>query len=308
MEEIDLAALVVEVKALDARTITNHLGRALLHVGLLAIGHSNPDLATRLHALEDQKPFTVSGLMGAKGILYGKVMPGDRAWFRITGLSQEVAAALLAYHATIQAQLQANTPEIVDLDRMAWEITAVHIEGTDWANCSSYQALIQRQLIPPTHLTFNFVTPTTFRSQSVNMPLPLPALVFGSLLTRWTMFTPHRLRDLPQDQLDVFIAHHVVICQHALQTALIRGKQSSKEIGFTGQVTFELLPESEHLQKHNPDLEAHIQREYRWFALTLALQSDFAFYSSIGRKTTTGMGMARDGQRHTLYKEERRPR
>jgi CRISPR/Cas system endoribonuclease Cas6 (RAMP superfamily) len=67
-------------------------------------------------------------------------------------------------------------------------------------------------------------------------------------------------------------------------------------MGFTGQVTYELLPESDHLQKHNPDLEAVIQANYRWFALTLALLADFAFYSSIGRKTTTGMGMAREGK------------
>lgn len=298
MQDVDLVALVIEIRALDAREIRNHLGRALQHFGLVVIGHSNPALADQLHENEDQKPFTVSGLMGPKGILYGKIAPGDRAWVRITGLSQAVADALLAYHHFVQARLEQNTAEIIDLDRTAWTITALHVNGAEWAGCSSYQRLIQRQLIPPTHLAFQFLSPTTFRSQTVNMPLPLPSLVFGSLLTRWGLFTPHRLRDLPQEQVDLFIAHHVMIAGHELKTALVRGKQGGKEIGFTGSVRYELLRESDHLQKHAPETEALIQKEYRWFALTLSLLADFAVYSSIGRKTTTGMGMARDGEKN----------
>jgi CRISPR-associated endoribonuclease Cas6 len=295
MQDIDLMALVIELKALMPTTIDNHMGRTIQRSGLLAIGETNPALAALIHGMDEQKPFTVSGLMGSHGILYGRVQPGDRAWIRLTGLSADIAAALLAYSETLRAKLQTETV-VMQMDRMDWAITAVHHEGHPWAGRSSYQTLLQRQLIPPTHLSLNFVTPATFRSQTVNMPLPLPALVFGSLLSRWTLFTPHRLRDLPQDQLDLFIAHHVVICQHKIQTALVRGKQGGKEIGFSGQAAYELLPQSDHLLRHNPDLEALIQKEYHWFALTLALLADFAFYSGIGRKTTTGMGMTRDGK------------
>jgi CRISPR/Cas system endoribonuclease Cas6 (RAMP superfamily) len=133
-------------------------------------------------------------------------------------------AALSAYYDSIQNQLHRDERVTLQMDHIDWLITAIHKESHAWAGRSSYQTLIQRQLIPPTRLTFHFVTPTTFRSQTVNMPLPLPALVFGSLLSRWSLFTPHRLRDLPQDQLDMFIAHHVVIAHHKLQTALVRGK------------------------------------------------------------------------------------
>lgn len=137
--------------------------------------------------------------------------------------------------------------------------------------------------------------PPTFRSQMVNMPLPTPSLVFGSLLARWMNFTAHRLRDLPQDQVTVFIQHHILISQHNIHTQLVRGKQGGKEIGFVDEVVYELAYKSDYLGKHEPELEAMLRDEHIWFARAIDLLADFAVYSSIGRKTTTGMGVVKSG-------------
>ena len=297
MYPTDLIAWVIECRALSPARIDNHMGRALQFFGLNQIGRVNPNLAERLHDDDDQKPITASGLMRPNGILYGDVKPNDNAWIRITGLSAEIATALLTLHTDMKKQLSAGESVTIELDRTLWSVTNTHIEGHVWAGNGSYQALIDRQAnsTPAKMIKFSFLSPTTFRSQTVNIPLPTPSLVFGSLLARWMNFTSHRLRDLPQDQVTAFIQHHILISQHNIRTQLVRGKQGGKEIGFVGEVMYELAHKSDYLGKHEPELEAMLRDEHVWFARTIDLLADFAMYSSVGRKTTTGMGMVKSG-------------
>lgn len=295
MPETDLVALVLELEAQVATFIDDHMGRALQQVGLSILGQHDPELAQRIHDTDDLKPFSVSGLMRGERLFFGKVEVGTRTWIRLTGLSSETALALLSYARQLHLKIQAEQAPLIEIDRMPWRIVDAHLSDSHaWAGVSSYQTLIerQRQARPPESIRLRFITPTTFRSNAVNLPLPLPHLVFGGLLTRWTQFTPHRLRDLPQNQLDAYIAHHLVLSQYQLQTILVRGKQGGREIGFVGEVTYDLLRVSDHLHKHDPELEALIQAQSVWFARTIGLLADLARWSGVGRKTTTGLGMA----------------
>lgn len=297
MFPIDLIAWVIECRATSPTTIDNHMGRAVQQFGLTCIQSVNKALSDSLHDDTDQKPFTVSGLMGKSGSLSGDVKAGASAWIRLTGLSSDVAQALMQSHDQMRQRLAGDTPVLIELDRMAWQVVAVHIENHAWAGNGSYQGLIDRQANsdPAKTIRLSFLSPTTFRSQSVNVPLPTPSLVFGSLLTRWMTFTSHRLIDLPQDQVTAFINHHVLISQHHIRTQLVRGKQGGKEIGFVGEVVYELARTSDYLQKNDPSLEALLKQEHLWFARTIDLLADFAVYSGVGRKTTTGMGMVKSG-------------
>lgn len=293
----DLVALVIELKALIPTYIDNHLGRAVQYLGLNLIDHYDPALAQRLHDDDDQKPFTASGLMQDHQILYGEVQVNEAAWVRLTGLSSEVAAVLLHYAEQTRLAIASGAVLQIELDRLPWQITALHVDadGHPWAGKTTYQALIERHTPakPATKLELTFASATTFRSQRVNLPLPLPSLVFGSLLSRWTAFTSHRLRDLPHEQLDAYIDHHVLLSRHEVHTTLIRGKQGGKEIGFVGSAGYELARRSDHLLHHAPELENLLQQEGIWFARTLGLLAEFAFYSGVGRKTTTGMGIVK---------------
>jgi len=297
MYSTDLIAWVIECRALSPARIDNHMGRALQFFALNLIGTVNPDLAERLHDDDDQKPITVSGLMRNGGIVYGDIKPEDAVWIRITGVSAEIASALLIAHTDMQGRLAHGETVTIELDRTLWAVKHVQIDGHAWAGNGSYQALIDRQAnsTPAKTVKFAFLSPTTFRSQTVNLPLPTPSLVFGSLLVRWMTFTSHRLRDLPQDQVTAFIQHHILISQHNIRTQLVRGKQGGKEIGFVGEVVYELAHKSDYLGKHDPELEALLRDEHIWFARTIDLLADFAIYSSVGRKTTTGMGMTKSG-------------
>jgi CRISPR-associated endoribonuclease Cas6 len=291
----DLVSLVLELAALMPTYIDNHMGRAVQQFGLDLLAQVDADLAQRIHDLDDLKPFTVSGLMDHQGITYGSIQAGDRRWIRLTGLSAQVSAVLLHYHQISSERLKSAERVTIELDRLPWKLERVHVADHLWAGTNSYQSLIDwhTRAQPADELRLTFFTPTTFRSQTVNFPIPSPTLVMGSLLSRWIAFTSHQLRDLPQEPLDAFIAHHLLIQQYQLQTDLVRGKQGSKEIGFYGQVTYAITRKSDYLAKNQPEMEALLQREHRWLARTVALLAEFAFYSGVGRKTTTGMGMTR---------------
>jgi CRISPR/Cas system endoribonuclease Cas6 (RAMP superfamily) len=72
----------------------------------------------------------------------------------------------------------------------------------------------------------------------------------------------------------------VMVSRHRIETSILNFKQGSRQIGFVGEVLFGvqrgLIP---------PEAQAG-----------LGLLAAFAFYSGVGIKTTTGMGMARATQ------------
>lgn len=294
--EPDLVALVLEIRALVPTHIANHMGRAVQHFGLMVLNETDPDLAQEIHDRDDLKPFTVSGFMTDDGLFFGDVNEGDQLWIRITGASQAVSTALIAYQEKIHKQLASQQKVIVRLNHLPWAVAGICMDEHLWAGNFTYATFVERHrnARPPCEVTLQFLSPTTFNSMGANTPLPLPPLVFGSLLSRWIAFTDHRLRDLPDNQLDAFFEHHISIIRYSTATEQIRGKARRSVVGFSGEVCYEIHRKSTHLQKHQPELEALLRREHRWFARTVGLLADFAFYSGIGRKTATGMGTARE--------------
>lgn len=293
----DLAALVICLRATVPTHINQHMGRAVFQFGLTILARFDETLAQTIHDMTEEKPFTSSGLMttrmdGAVFTVNGDLNKGDMVWIRLTGLRADVVAALDHYRKGIRERQGEKVIE--ELNRLPWEVVSATWDH-EWGGLTSYQNLIDRHRVarPAYQLTLEFASATTFRSNSVNMPFPLPYLVFGSLLSRWQSFTHHRLRDLPDDQVDSFIENRVLLSRYDLQTALYYYKNGGKEIGFTGKATFDLSKKSAHLEKHDPELEALLQKEFIWMARLMGLLADFARFSGIGRKTTTGMGMGR---------------
>ncbi len=300
MLDSDLAALIIRLRATMPIRLSQHMGRAIHALFFRLIGEP---LASAIHPqLEEgthrEMPFTVSGLLrtGSSDPLFGNIQPGDTAWIRITGLTSEVVAALIGYRTRVREQLARGEIVYEDIDYMPWQVTDVDWDSHTLPGLFSYGQLIDmhKHGRPAQQITLHFASTTTFRSQSVNLPLPLPHLVFGSLVTRWQAFTNCRLRELSDDQVDAFVRHHILLSRHDIESTLYRFKQGGKEVGFTGSAAFEFIIRSEHLQKQDPSLERLLQREYIWFARTMMLLTDFAYYSGIGRKTTSGMGLIRN--------------
>ena len=122
-------------------------------------------------------------------------------------------------------------------------------------------------------ITLFFASPTTFRRGDINLPLPVPRLVFQSLYEKWQHFCPHL--PLKEDLLD-FIDQNLFPAEYDLQTNMVNFGKNAMYVGFTGRCTF--------------GLKQRTIQTYPEHARQVDLLASFAFYAGVGQKTTMGMG------------------
>ena len=149
-----------------------------------------------------------------------------------------------------------------------------------WAGTGTCEALARLHLIggrrPAPRVELQFTTPTTFHSQGRSMPLPLPRLVFGSLLDRWNAFAPLRI----DPEILVVVEQACTIARYDLRTEAVP-LGGGLQIGFVGRCTYGLPP----------GRGIRPADEYAWRVLHLL--ANFAFFAGVGAKTTMGMGTVR---------------
>ncbi|MEW5961249.1 MAG: CRISPR system precrRNA processing endoribonuclease RAMP protein Cas6 [Chloroflexota bacterium] len=274
-----LTSLILTLQSPTAATLPSTLGRAGQALLLQLIGARTPALAEALHQGDGPRPYTVSNLVIGKrtgGSL--QVEAGQAGWLRFTGLNPEVSQQLQA--------LAAAPPETATLNGHLFTVVGATLDPADhpWAGQTRYQDLaapflLGGQVPPAPRVRLEFASPTTFKSQGRYVPLPLPELVFGSLLDRWQSFAPVALHP----EVRRFAAEAVVLSQYELRTVSLPYKQGGLQIGFTGQATF-----------------AALNRDRYWLNI-LHLLAAFSFYSGIGYQTGAGLGQTRavDGRRET---------
>src|SRR5262249_7886296 len=129
----------------------------------------------------------------------------------------------------------------------------------------------------------HFATPTAFRHNGLLVPLPLPELVYGSLIRAWDSFSPLKL----PVQLQDFLALSVAIARHRIATQIFTLSRNEKHVGFTGSAEYVVL-----LAKGG--LSEDVFRQY---VQSIALLTDFAFYTGVGIRTAVGMGQLRAERR-----------
>lgn len=151
--------------------------------------------------------------------------------------------------------------------RRRWVPEAVEDEGP-WAGREDWGQLLAGEEMRSARLVW--CTPTAFRQGDVDLPLPLPRLVFGGLLEKWNRFSP---RPLVWEVLA--LERQLVVSGHRLATrAFFDGRAEIP--GFVGWTEFRLLRGAEEGQR-------------RAFSALVR----FAPYAGVGRKTTHGMGLVR---------------
>ena len=121
-----------------------------------------------------------------------------------------------------------------------------------------------------------FLSPTSFRSHDMHFPLPDPALVYQSWLTRWNAFAPEELR-INVALLDV-VAAHVAVGRYSLRTEMVDLGSNRKMVGFVGSVQFNVV-------RAGKIGDEWLRR--------LNLLADYAAFCGTGHKTAHGMGQTR---------------
>ena len=265
-----LTSLVFVLHTEKTVTIARNVGAASHAVFLSLIAELAPELAERIHRPDQQRPFTCSSLVGGRprGAMQ-ELAPDQDLFLRYTGLTEEVSAHL--------QNLAAAPPPKLQLLNAALNVTAATLDPDvhPWAGQATYEALAARRLrpgnAPERHTTLRFVSPTAFRSGGRVVPLPLPDLVYGSLVNKWNAFANVAISEEVRRYADECMG----VSRYRLETRAIRSRGGSMQIGFTGRCRFTAF---------NSD---------RYWLAVVQLLTDYAFYAGIGYQTTMGMGQAR---------------
>ncbi len=268
-----LYASIIRLHALHPGALTHDSGQWANAAFYNLIGQVDPDLATALHGWNGRKPFTISGLNGLPHAHRGDVSvpAGWQCWLRVTTLSETV------FQPFIQRFLRGGARPQVQVGPLACGVSEVLTTpgAHAWAGCVDADDLLA-QAEPVERLKLEFASPTTFNlgrdpGSSPHYALfPHPALVFGSLASKW--------REVISPELEVAyiedIAAEARVSEYRLQTQNLRWRGYIQK-GFIGTCLYDLR-----------DMAAY---DRAW----LCALADFAFYAGVGGKTPQGMGQCR---------------
>ncbi len=252
---------------------SGHLTYALV---LDWVRSADPSLAKRCHDDAKFKPFTVSSLTS-------RVRPEEEqvhipkyteCRFRFTTLDQRlydvlssVVCGLLAKKARLE--IAGHTFQLLDVfqEPDSDQEGAPEPGRRSLGRLTSFSELVCLAA-PVRTVTLRFHSPTAFRQNLRNLPIPLPLQVFGGLRRKWESYSPVPLpAPLPDEVLD-----DIVISQLRLSSKLwVYPKH--KSVGAVGRCTYELLGK-------------HDEQTLR----ALSVLADFAFFAGVGYRTTMGMG------------------
>ena len=245
------------------------LGRAAHAAVLRLVAAGDAALAERLHQDERVKPLTVSLLSRPHD------QAGDDGSYavRITALEPALEALVATWTAASMGALL--------LVRQEFAVERVVHTATDhlWAGQQGYEAMLQEVMLgpgaPPSRWVLQFDSPVTFRQRGMNQPLPLPDLVFGSLLDKWNWLSP---LPLPEAEVRAFVSAGVAVNRFALRSAVVPTKNRAVQIGAVGRCTYVAMGRD------------------RAMLAYLDVLARFAFYCGMGAGTARGFGRTRCGE------------
>jgi CRISPR-associated endoribonuclease Cas6 len=237
-----------------------------------------------VHSVAGLKPFSTALLLSERQRRAEYIRAGEELKIRFTFLDDSLYPLLARYFL--------STPDL-NFDLVRTELTVARIlatpqSGEEWAGCASFAELWEQASDEERTFTFQFATPTFFKRgggpayPDLIVPLPLPDLLFGSLLRNWNQFAPTSF--VEATLFKEVCEHHLEIMHHRISSQFARlvfqredGQYRTTTIpGFVGTCAFRLVA------LHDPAL-----------VKTLNALADFAFYAGIGARTTMGFGVAR---------------
>ena len=241
------------------------------------INQADSEIAQEIHDSQGLKPFTLSPFRwnGKEAVIEnGRLKEGTECWFRITLLKDQLFES-------ISKMMLKGTPRLQLGDRNLILTRMLSTPGSNnpWANFQSYIEIISATSSKRT-IPMEFHSATTFRQRDLDMPLPIPRLVFQSYLSKWNAFMPAALFTsrsvlvLSEELLDL-VEQHLAVSFCQISTVAIRDVRSLT-VGFKGSCSFRFV--------------GRVPDKYVWQINILA---NYGYYAGTGRKTTMGMGMTR---------------
>lgn len=276
---MELLSLVLTLRPAAAppaeRPLPVWWARAAHALLLRVVRQYDPSLAEQLHEGSETRPFTASSLLGS--FPQGSLDPAGDYSLRFTSLQPALTDILLN---SLQPAAPLAVNSLVELDDLPFQVTAAHTTptGHPWARTASYAELAGAWLVnpqpPPRHITLQFTSPTAFHSQERQQPLPLPELLFNSLLERWNAFAT---LSFPAETRR-FAAECLALSRFKLESRSVPLKRGALRIGAVGLASYIAL------------------KQDRYWLGVLHTLAEFALFSGVGQGVSAGMGQCRKTQ------------
>lgn len=244
--------------------------------GLAADLHMN----TQAEASNLVRPFTASSLTGR--FVKGALDPMEIYTLRLTAFRPDVAGIL--YTAAGSGALAPG--KIIELDYIPFEVVSIQpsLQGSQppsvdkrslWAAVSSYQELSAPYLLAkqaaPRRVSMQFGSPTTFKSGGMHVPIPMPELVFGSLLERWNAYAPISF----PAEVRRYAGECLAVSKYVLESRPVPMKSGGLRVGAVGRISYTTLNYDQY-----------------WMSVIATLTA-FSLFAGVGVGTSTGLGQAR---------------
>jgi len=279
-----LLSLLLPLTATNRYPILGALGRPANAWLLRELTRRRSDLAQLLHDDKGVKPYTVSTLLDDRGrpLAAGTwLQPGQTCWLRVTTFEQRLSEMLL--------EMVKDLPARLSLYKMEFRLDGWTLDPAQhpWAGQTSFVALAQTERVNgrSREVRLEFASPTAFRSEGADVPLPIPALILRSHWQRWNAVVPEPM------QIHALWPEFTAACVRVNELTAVNTERwifgegtRGAATGFTGTAGLILLPE-----RQCRDWAAC------WEDADRVLQSlaQFAFYCGTGHHTTIGMGQTR---------------
>jgi CRISPR-associated endoribonuclease Cas6 len=266
-----LVSWVVGVQPTGAVTVAANQGRAVHAWFLEQVGRVDAGLAEELHAGQTQRPFTVSNLLG-----YGKRRGDEVTLLPEKSYALRFTSFAPALSTLVQQRLAPEPPASLTLGSATLQVVSNTTDHNahPWAGTDSFEDLVQRHTLGgrvSRGVGLRFASPTLFRSNDMNVPLPLPGLVFGGLLDKWNAFAPLQLH--PDARR--FAEDCLAVSRYRLETRRVAFGGRRAVAGCVGECFYA------------------IQSSDRYWTGVIHLLAAFAFYAGAGRQTTMGLGQCK---------------
>lgn len=270
-------SLVLQGYPNDDVPVAHVQGPILQAMFLSLIRQVDPVLNQRLHDESEYRPYTLSplGIVAQNRDFHGYWLPRDQmiraetpCYVRITFLDDDLFATFSSY---FLSRIE-PTFRLGDTQFTATDVLVGADSQQRWGRFISYQQLVEQASDTEHRLYLRFLTPTCFRMGDLDLPLPLPRLVFRSFQKRFEEFTGIAV---PPEFVEGVERYVGIARLKRLKTELIKTKYVMLS-GFTGEVIFEVT------SKAPPELIRYVN-----------LLADYAFFCGTGRKTTVGMGQTK---------------
>jgi CRISPR-associated endoribonuclease Cas6 len=268
----DLLSAVITLDPLAAGELDPFQGRALHALFLELLARCDAGAAQALHDSNELKPFTSSNLIGlrvAEGGQRARVQPGVTLRWRVTTFEQALTRLWLEH-------VLPGLPQSVSVGDVAFGVKGWTADAQEdgWAGTASYAELTQRYTLAPRApgpwINLRFVSPTSFRSNGVHLPLPIPGLMFGHWLEKWNAFAGLALHP----DVRGFAEQEVVVNRYDLHTEPVQFGGATI-IGFVGQCSLT------------------VRNEDPYWRRIPHLLAAYSFWCGTGHRTPYGLGQTR---------------